>query len=423
MDDIPLQDSTIMLTEEQLKEVVIIPCIDEHQDKEVNELDDLDVASIYGDPHKTALCFPKAAELNKLNWRALIFGVLWWLVCFYINCVVQVTTEHIENRTYPMSQESDFVGRHTFYSESYMLFDLGFFLFPPLPNLIADICAYGFVAITLIRFLLTRNRFVILKRYTLILGTIFLFRAITIVSTILPQPQRECMATATGNPFLDSLMILLVQKKTCTDMFFSGHATNIALVAWLWTRFSHLYPVIPSTRLDKILFRGRPLMDRYGRLKRPTLVKILVWLFTFVSFFFISATRLHYVIDIIFGFFVTSVFFLGYHHALSKACMNNSLFSRFIRWFDSDSPEIELGRRLVKKYPFLHVDAGKDHDGRDSVVESRIDSKIDTSRIDASAIDTSRIDASNIEPSRIESSRIESPKLDGPGHSNAEKIV
>ena len=50
-----------------------------------------------------------------------------------------------------------------------------------------------------------------------------------------------------------------------------------------------------------------------------------------------------------------------YHHALAMAWVNDSLFSRFVRWFDSDSPEIEMGRRLAEKYPFLPVNAGKGH--------------------------------------------------------------
>jgi len=336
-------------------ETRIIPKDDSVIETECNPEEDL--YSIVGNPYKSALYYPTVAELKRVNWKALVFALVWWLVCFYINCVVQVTTEHIENRTYPMSEESDFHGKHHFYSESYELFDLGFDMFPPMPNIIADVCAFGLVGITILRFLCTKNRFVILKRYILLLGTSFLFRSLTIVSTILPQPQRECYATATGNAFLDALMILLLQKKTCTDMFFSGHATNMSFAALLWTEFSHRYPIIPLTFIDKFLFRGKRIMDNYGHLKRPTLVKILIWMLVAVGCFFVSATRLHYMIDIIFGLFVSITFFKLYHHALSRAVMSNSPFSKFVRWFDSDSPEIELGERLLKMYPFLNVDA------------------------------------------------------------------
>jgi len=175
----------------------------------------------------------------------LIFGLAWCFFCFYVNTIVQVETEHIENRTYPMSEESETYARHHFFGDSYQLFDLGFALFPPVTDIVADICVVALVVVTIIRFLITKNRFVVLKRYALLLGTVFLFRSLTIVSTILPQPQKSCIATARGNVFLDGLMILLGQKKTCTDMFFSGHCTNVTFAALLWTNFSHIYPVVP----------------------------------------------------------------------------------------------------------------------------------------------------------------------------------
>jgi len=335
---------------------------------ECSEVEDsIDVYEILGNPYKTAICLPSLAELKRVNWKALIFAVCWWFICFYIDCIVQVKTEHIENRTYPMSQESDFHGRFHFYSESYELFDLGFAAFPIMPNLVADLCAFGFVGVTIFRFLLTRNRFIVLKRYVMILGTMFLFRSLTIISTILPQPQRSCMATARGNVFLDGLLIILLQKKTCTDMFFSGHALNISLAALLWTQFSHMYPLIPLSPIDKFLFRGKPLIDNYGRLKRPTITKIFIWMFVLVGCFFVSATRLHYMIDVIFGVFVSVTLFKLYHHALAMACINNSPFSRFIRWFDSDSPEIELGKRIIEIYPFLSADSKKGRIRKNSI--------------------------------------------------------
>jgi len=322
---------------------------------------EINAYKILGNPKQSALCFPSKAELEHVNWRAVIFAVVWWVVCFYVDTIIQVETEHIENRTYPMSEESQDFTRHHFYSESFELFDLGFAIFPRAKDIIADLFAFGIVGVTILRFLLTRNRFIVLKRYVLLLGTVFLFRGLTIVSTILPQPQRSCMATARGNPFLDGLMILLLQKKTCTDMFFSGHATNMTFAALLWTQFSHVYPIIPLTKVDRVLFRGKPLMDHFGKLRRPTLTKILVWVMVAIGCCFVCATRLHYLIDVIFGIFVSVTVFTLYHHALYNACTNNSLISRFIRWFDSDSPEIEFGRNLVESYPFLYSDYKPEH--------------------------------------------------------------
>ena len=44
-----------------------------------------------------------------------------------------VSLQHIENRTYPMSEESEHYYRHHFFSESFELYDLGFAIFPPAP--------------------------------------------------------------------------------------------------------------------------------------------------------------------------------------------------------------------------------------------------------------------------------------------------
>jgi len=348
--------------------------------------DFIDVYEILGNPYKTSIGLPSLAELKRVNWKALIFAVVWWFICFYIDCVVQVTTEHIENNTYPMSEESDFHGRHHFFSESYELFDLGFFILSPMPSIIADVCAFGLVGITILRFLVTRNRFIILKRYMMILGTIFLFRALTIVSTILPQPQRSCMSTARGNPFLDGLLIILLQKKTCTDMFFSGHATNMTLAALIWTYFSHTSPIIPLSPLDKFIFRRKRLMDNYGKLKRPTVTKIFIWLLVAVGCYFVSATRLHYMIDIIFGLFVTITVFKLYHHALAMAYFKETWFSKFVRWFDSDSPEIEIGKRMIELYPFLKPDSKVGRARKNSVDGSESDEEIPTDR--TGSIDT-----------------------------------
>jgi len=374
--------------------------VDEHDPDAESESDkkkeriDVDLTSIFGDPYKTAVCLPSKEEFRRLNWRAVIFGVAWWFCCFYIDTIVQVVTEHIENRTYPMSEESENYARHHFFSESYELFDLGFAIFPPIKDIIADIYVVAFVVISIIRFLLTRNRFVVLKRYCLLLGTVFLFRALTIVSTILPQPQRSCIATANAkeNPFLGGLMIMLTLQKTCTDMFFSGHATNLTFAALLWTNFSHIYPVIPLTKLDKAVFRGLPLTDRFGRIRRPTVTKIIVWLAVIVGFIFISATRLHYMIDVIFGFCVSLTVFILYHHALAKACTNNSFFSRFLRWYESDSPEIELGKRLIDSYPILYADFDKDDiDSKDDIHHRNVVvtlSSADPSTTDAVSVDS-----------------------------------
>ena len=174
----------------------------------------------------------------------------------------------------------------------------------------ADVWVWAFVAITFVRFWLTQQRFIIMKRYVLILGLTFLFRSFTIVATLLPQPQKSCVATAVGNPFLDGLLIMLLQKKTCTDMFYSGHTVNLSMAAMLWTMFSHNHPIVPLTAVDRTIFCGTPVMDRFGHLLRPTITKIVAWVCVVIGCFFISATRLHYLIDVCMGMFVSVSLFL-----------------------------------------------------------------------------------------------------------------
>ena len=85
-----------------------------------------------------------------------------------------------------------------------------------------------------------------------------------------------------------------------------------------------------------------------------------------------------------FGSFVS--FFQLYHHALYMAYLKESWFSKFVRWFDSDSPEIEIGKRMIELYPFLKPDSKVGRARKNSVDGSESDEEVPADR--TGSIDT-----------------------------------
>lgn len=132
----------------------------------------------------------------------------------------------------------------SFGSDEMLLPDLGFAVTPRIPtDFLADWWCYGIIVFTLLRFVLTPMRGTIIRRYVLVLGVLFLLRGATIVLTTLPNPQTTCVATATGNTWIEGFLIMFGIHKTCRDMFFSGHTVNMTIACLCWGRYSHVVPI------------------------------------------------------------------------------------------------------------------------------------------------------------------------------------
>ena len=89
----------------------------------------------------------------------------------------------------------------------------------------------------------------------------------------------------------------------CGDVFFSGHAGVVAIMASVWSTYD----------------RGR--------------ASVLVWMLLWLEAVFMLADRYHYSIDIIIGIFVARQLWVSYHR-----------MSPFFRWMESAPAIVKLQR-------------------------------------------------------------------------------
>lgn len=112
------------------------------------------------------------------------------------------------------------------------LFDLGFYLIPESKNfvlyIIVNIIPKVFLFIVLV-YLLVKNNINAIIILFIIAGTCFAVRSISIIATILPPLNNECVyipedhGSPLGNFIYEMFTIIIGLKETCRDYFFSGH--------------------------------------------------------------------------------------------------------------------------------------------------------------------------------------------------------
>eukprot|EP01100_Stratorugosa_tubuloviscum_P014009 TRINITY_DN725_c2_g1_i2.p1 TRINITY_DN725_c2_g1~~TRINITY_DN725_c2_g1_i2.p1 ORF type:complete len:393 (-),score=133.25 TRINITY_DN725_c2_g1_i2:85-1125(-) len=201
--------------------------------------------------------------------------------------------------------------------------DLGFRLIEPAIPELGWFCNFnvGFlIFLTLFRALYHRNRLDLLRRYFVILSSVYILRALCIISTCLPDPYPPCkdyQVTSNKSIFLQVFDKIKASFKgegelDCGDVFFSGHTAVLTSCSLLWTHYT-----------TNIIFI------------------IAVWLLSVFTCFCMLAARFHYTIDILFGFLSTIVFWYYYHR-----CAFNEDFkrrSRFWAWWETPCPGASLG--------------------------------------------------------------------------------
>jgi hypothetical protein len=186
--------------------------------------------------------------------------------------------------------------------------------FPPLPDIVLDTLppiAGAFAASEYIGVVLTsifvglmsfhRHRAVILRRYFIILGTLFGMRSITMIVTSLSVPDatqdrgqvERLRAIAQGDQWHTLLFSIFTGMglsisgvQSMGDYCFSGHATTLTLT----TEF----------------------ICRYSRRSWEGL-RVISWVLCISAFFCILAARAHYTLDVIIAFYLTQRLFSHYH--------------------------------------------------------------------------------------------------------------
>ncbi|KAJ2939632.1 hypothetical protein O0L34_g14352 [Tuta absoluta] len=208
--------------------------------------------------------------------------------------------------------------------------------YPPLPDLFLDnvphipwafdmceITGSLLMAIWLLVLLFHKHRFIILRRFFALAGTVFLLRCFTMLITSLSVPGSHLKCEPRSYPPADDLTVwgrrlrqaydiwsgagMSVRGvRTCGDYMFSGHTVALTLLNFFITEYTsrNLY-----------------------------LLHILTWVMNMFGIFFILAAHEHYSIDVFIAFYITSRLFLYYHTLSNNQALMKNDSSRTRIWF------------------------------------------------------------------------------------------
>lgn len=157
------------------------------------------------------------------------------------------------------------------------------------------------------------------RRVMFIWGFIFLLRAVSITSTILPNPDANCKPQQFSNFFHAAFLFLAGQVETCYDCLFSGHSVTMVLSVLVFFQYT------------KNLF-----------------LRWLMFVPLLFSLLLIIGTRFHYTVDVIYGTCIAFLFFGLYHYfigTVKERLVKNEDFKKesyfmkllvhYIIWFES----------------------------------------------------------------------------------------
>jgi len=179
--------------------------------------------------------------------------------------------------------------------------------YPPLPDIFLDNVplipwAFDMCEVTgcilfvtwFIVLMFHKHRFILLRRFFALLGSVFLLRCVTMLITSLSVPgsHLECAPRAYGDKWRKALEIwtgfgMSVQGvRTCGDYMFSGHTVVLTMLNFFITEYTP---------------------------RRIYFLHTFTWILNLFGIFFILAAREHYSIDVFIAFYITSRLFLYYH--------------------------------------------------------------------------------------------------------------
>ncbi|VVC90168.1 ceramide phosphoethanolamine synthase-like isoform X2 [Leptidea sinapis] len=208
--------------------------------------------------------------------------------------------------------------------------------YPPLPDLFLDnvphipwafdmceITGSLLMAIWLVVLFFHKHRFIILRRFFALAGTVFLLRCFTMLITSLSVPGSHLKCEPRFYPPADDLTVwgrrlrqaydiwsgagMSVRGvRTCGDYMFSGHTVALTLLNFFITEYT-----------SRSLY----------------LLHILTWVMNMFGIFFILAAHEHYSIDVFIAFYITSRLFLYYHTLSNNQALMRNDSSRTRIWF------------------------------------------------------------------------------------------
>ena len=181
--------------------------------------------------------------------------------------------------------------------------------YPPLPDILLDniplipgafemceLTGMALMCVWSIVIIFHKHRWVLMRRFFSLSGTIFLLRCVTMLITSLSVPGKhlECAPRPYGdiwnkcyNAFIiwTGAGLTLQGVRTCGDYMFSGHTVGLTLLNFFITEYtSHIY-----------------------------MLHTFTWICNVFGVFFIIAAHEHYSIDVFVAFYIASRLFMYYH--------------------------------------------------------------------------------------------------------------
>lgn len=184
-------------------------------------------------------------------------------------------------------------------------------------------------------FALTRRcRWLILRRFSVIYGSLALLRTFTVFSTQLPDSAEKCKTLTPSTTALSALDYYLVFEKamgmmipvgsvTCGDMIFSGHSVLMMLCALTWHTY---YKVIPGAlSINK--------------------VKVVIWILAGAGMLLVILSRMHYTLDVLLAIYLALTVWNAYHRCADDVIVGHRFHSvwlldglviyPFIQWLEA----------------------------------------------------------------------------------------
>ncbi|GFO38820.1 sphingomyelin synthase-related protein 1-like [Plakobranchus ocellatus] len=202
--------------------------------------------------------------------------------------------------------------------------------YPPLPDLFLDNMPYvpwafdacELVGLTLgamwfILLFFHKHRFVLMRRFFSLMGTIFLLRCVTMLITSLSVPGRhlQCSGKRYGDWYTrlertfeiwQGMGMSLQGVRSCGDYMFSGHTSVITMLTFFITEYT-------------------PRKYYYAH--------IMSWCLNLFGIFFLLAAHEHYSIDVFVAFYLSSRLFMYYHTLAHNRALQAADARRTRIWF------------------------------------------------------------------------------------------
>ncbi|XP_017892834.1 sphingomyelin synthase-related 1 isoform X1 [Ceratina calcarata] len=211
--------------------------------------------------------------------------------------------------------------------------------YPPLPDIFLDnvphipwafdmceVTGTILFAIWLAVLIFHKYRFILLRRFFALSGTVFLLRCVTMLITSLSVPgaHLQCQPRPVSEDWTSSTYMDLYNKiamayviwrgagmsiqgvRTCGDYMFSGHTVALTMLNFFITEYTprHLY-----------------------------FLHTFTWMLNMFGIFFILAAHEHYSIDVFVAFYITSRLFLYYHTLANNQALMQRDSNRTRIWF------------------------------------------------------------------------------------------